>query len=211
MLLALLFAAAVSTGPSIAITDGAGKAIPVEAEDTGGIADRPLVKTRERLDAKYKKDFLFLDKVSAPLGTSLTGKWTVSGGPMRLTVYELAKAKDADHRTLRVMATKFLKDGETAEFSTKVEPLEEQVFLVTAEKTKDEKQLDKHLEYMATQDDELVVKGFGTSWDLSQLKFKMSGKAAGKSDDFAKDADWLVGNLVDPQWVMSIRVVQPGS
>jgi len=32
------------------------------------------------------------------------------------------------------------------------------------------------------------------------------GAAGGKDVEFAKDAVWLVGNLIDPQWVVSIRI-----
>ena len=47
-----------------------------------------------------------------------------------------------------------------------------------------------------------------TNWNLSALKFRMLEKdAAGAKDvEFAKDADWLVSNLLDPQWVVSIRI-----
>jgi len=62
---------------------------------------------------------------------------------------------------------------------------------------------------MAPQDNQLLVRGFGASLDLSELRFKPSGSADGKSDDFTKDADRLVDNLIDPQWVVPIRIVQP--
>ena len=212
MIAALAFlATAAASAPPITITGEGGKAVPIEAEDTGGIKDRPLVKSKKRLDAKYGHEFLFLDKVETTVGATLTAKCAIAAGPLRLTIYEIAKDGDAD-RTLRVVGTKWYADGATAEFTTTVAKHAEDVFLVTAEKEPDEKTLDAHLRYMQTQGDELTVKGFGTNWDLSKLEFKMAEKKSDKSDGtFSHDADWLVGNLDDPQWVTSIRVILPGS
>ena len=210
LLFAVISTPAFAAPPALTIATKDGKDVPVVEEDMSGIQDRPLVKTRERLNAQYKRDFLFLDKVETKPGETLIGKYTVKGDPLRLTVYEISKEKSADHRTLKVLATKWLKDGETAEFTTEIRKLEEDVFLVTAEKTKSADELDPHLKYMASQDGELLVKGFGTNWNLSQLKFKLSEKkkgAAPKDGDFAKDADWMVANLIDPLWVISIRVI----
>lgn len=194
--------------PAITLTGADGKTVALETEDTGGIKDRPLVKSKKRLDKQYGHEFLFLDKVEATPGETLTATCEIAGGPLRLTIYEIAK-DDGAERTLRVIGTKWYPDGALAQFTTTVAKHAEDVFLVTAEKTTDPAQLDKHLQYMETQGDELLVKGFGTNWDLSKLEFKLAEK---KSDGtFSKDADWLVGNLDDPQWVASIRVVAPGS
>src|SRR6476646_4766399 len=153
LLTVALFAAA----PAITITTADGKAVPIEAEDTGGIKDRPLVKSKKRLDAKHGHEFLFLDKIEAAPGAALTAHCPIGGGPLRLTVYEIAK-DDGAERTLRVIATKWFADGATAELATTVAKHAEDVFLVTAEKEADASTLDKHLQYMQTQGDQLLVK-----------------------------------------------------
>jgi len=64
------------------------------------------------------------------------------------------------------------------------------------------------LRYMNTQGDAILVNGYGTNWNLTALKIWMlEQNAAGVRDvEFAKDADWLVSNLLDPQWIVSVRV-----
>ena len=54
----------------------------------------------------------------------------------------------------------------------------------------------------------ILLHGYSSDWSLSALRFRMveKGAAGGKDVEFAKDADWLVGNLIDPQWVVSIRI-----
>ena len=185
-----------------------GKDAPILAEDTTRLEDRPLVKTKERLDKKHGRPFLFLEKVMAKPGTKLSGSYHVEGSPMRVTLYEIAKERDADHRMLRVLGTKWCRDGETASFDGEARDVEEQVFLITAENAKTADELDQHLKYMASQGDQLAVKGFGTNWNLSELKFKLSGKSADKKDeDFSHDADWMADHLLDPAWIISLRVV----
>ncbi len=207
-LAAFLPSAALAAVPDLKIVTKDGKAVPIVEEDTGSIQDRPLVKTRERLNAQFKKDFLFLEKIDTAPGQTLIGRYAVAGGPLRLTIYEITKEKGGDHRMLRVIATKWCKDGDVAEFTTDVKKRDEDVFFVVAEKTTSAEQLNPHQKYMASQGDALLVKGFGTNWNLSQLKFKLSEKKAdGKDVDFAKDADWLASNLIDPQWVVSIRII----
>lgn len=199
--------AAQSGLPAIHLTAD-GKDAPILDEDTGRLEDRPLVKTKERLDAKHGHPFLFLEKVLAKPGTKLSGRYEVEGAPMRVTLYEIAKEKNADHRMLRVLGTRWCRPGETAAFEGEARDVEEQVFLITAERTKSAEELDSHLQYMNSQGDQLLVKGFGTNWKLTELKFKLSGKTPDrKEDDFSHDADWMAGRLIDPAWIVSLRVV----
>ena len=53
-----------------------------------------------------------------------------------------------------------------------------------------------------------LVNGYNTNWNLTALKIWMlEQNAAGVRDvECAKDADWLVSNLLDPQWIVSVRV-----
>jgi len=69
-------------------------------------------------------------------------------------------------------------------------------------------QLNAHLRFMTTQGDAILLQGYSSDWSLSALRFRMveKGAAGGKDVEFAKEADWLVGNLIDPQWVVSIRI-----
>jgi len=114
-----------------------------------------------------------------------------------------------DFLSLRMVSTWFrAKPGETNEFRTKVEDLEEEVFLVTAENVDSADQLNRHLSYMNTQEKAITLKGYGTNWSLSALKLDLVGKdAAQKDESFTKDALWLVDQLIKPEWVVSVRIV----
>lgn len=193
--------------PAITVRTGDGASVPLELEETSGLANRPLVTTQERLREKFKRDFFFLRKINVPEGTSLIGRYPVTDGPMRLTIYEITKKKGAE-RQLKVVASGFYKSGEVAEFKTEAHKFEERVYLVTAEATGSAEELNPHLRYMNTQGNEILLKGYSTNFSLSSLRFKLAEKPkrGGGETEFAKDADWLVDNLIRPRWVVSIRV-----
>jgi hypothetical protein len=89
-----------------------------------------------------------------------------------------------------------------------VRKFKEHLYLVTAEAVRGDDPLNAHLRYMNTQGDAILLQGFSTNWNLSTLTFQMQEQdaAPGRGVEFAKDADWLVGKLLDPQWVVSIRI-----
>jgi hypothetical protein len=209
-----LLAALLAAPPAITLANGSGTAVPLVVEDTSGITDRPLVKTAERMKTKIGHDFLFLDKIDVKDGTALVGRYTVTvdDGPLRLTVYEITKQKNGD-RMLRVLASGYYKSGDVAEFKATAIAAEEDVYLVSAEATASATDLNPHLRYMNAQGNEIVVKGFSTNWNLSQLKLKLAAKEtpASKANpandaEFTKDADWLVDNMIAPRWVVSVRI-----
>lgn len=198
---------AVSAPPEITITAADGRVIPLEPEDTSGITARPLVKTRDRLNERFKRQFIFLYKINVPEGLSVIGRYKVQNGPLRLTVYEITKNPNSE-RHLRVLVSTFRKKAEVAEFKTTVKKFQEHVFFVTAEAVQSETQLNPHLRYMNAQNNEILLKGFSTNWSLITLKFRLAEKGSAEEQEveFTKDADWLVNNLINPQWVVSTRL-----
>jgi len=129
----------------------------------------------------------------------------VRKGPCRITIYQISKAKDQP-RKLRVVASGFYQTGALAEFTTTAEALEENVYFITAESVTSKEQLNSHLKYMNAEKNEILLKGYSTNWNLSALKFKLAGgKECAQNSEFVKDADWLVRQLLKPQWVSSIR------
>jgi hypothetical protein len=191
----------------LTITSQDGAAVPLQAEDLAGIKARPLAKIKERFDGKQKKDFVQLYVVTVKAGDVLRGAYTLKDGPYRLTAYHITKEAKGP-RTLRVVSTRFHEEGATATFEAKVEKREEDLFLITAEKVASADELNSHLKYMASQNNEVLLRGYSPNWTLTALKFKMSGKEGLKqgADDFEKDADWLIEALVKPEWILAIRV-----
>lgn len=198
---------AVSAPPEIMITAADGKIIPLEPEDISGIASRPLVKTRDRLNEKFRRQFTSLYKINVPDGLSVIGRYRVQNGPLRLTVYEITKKPNSE-RQLRVLVSRFRQTGEVAQFETTIKKFQEHVYFVTAEAVQSETQLNPHLRYMNTQNNEILLKGFSTDWSFRTLKFRLAEKGSAEEQEveFTKDADWLVNNLINPQWVVSIRL-----
>jgi hypothetical protein len=207
---ALALAPPVATGaepPEILLLTADGKSIRLEEENMTSLSSRPLIKTRARLNEKYKKEFLFLYRVKIPDGASIIGRTKVGKGPVRLTVYEITKKQDSVRR-LRVVRSKVRQTGEIAEFRTVVQKFDEHLYLITAEAVHSEAQLNPHLRYMNSQNNEIILKGFSTDWNFSSLRFHLSGKdeTEKKEAEFTKDADLLVNHLINPQWVVSIRL-----
>lgn len=197
---------AAATRPELAVIDAAGQRIPLIDEELTGLESRPLLSTKKELTQQFGPGFISFQKVKAKAGDKLTGTYQVPTGSWRLTVYHISKEKNGP-RYLRVVATGYHAVPEPAKFSTTIERLEENVFLVTAEAVKSADDLNSHLRYMNAQNNEIVLKGYGTNWNLSALKFKLSGKEEkATSGEFVKEADWLVQRLTKPQWVMSVRV-----
>lgn len=193
--------------PDLRIVSPDGVRIALEAEDLRGLSARPLVATRDRLHERFRKEFIWFYRARIADGTPVVGRWTADRGPLRLTMYEITKNDDTP-RWLRVVGTRVYRTGETAEFRTDLRKFKEHVYLVTAEAVAADDQLNAHLRYMSSQGDAILVQGFSTNWNLSALRFRMvESRAAGAKDgEFARDADWLVSNLIDPQWVVSIRI-----
>jgi len=205
---ALVLPAGTHAGPpDLRIVTRAGARIALEPEELQGPSARPLLATRDRLNERFKREFLWFFKVRIPDGTAVVGRWTADGGPLRVTMYEITKNEGAP-RWLRVVGTRVYQKGEIAEFQTVLKKSSEHVYIVTAEAVTAADQLNRHLRYMNTQGDAILVNGYSTNWNLTALKIWMlEQNAAGVRDvEFAKDADWLVSNLLDPQWIVSVRV-----
>ncbi|TAL09811.1 MAG: hypothetical protein EPO02_09230 [Nitrospirae bacterium] len=199
---------AADSSVTVKMTTSEGLLVPLLPEDLSGMSSRPLVKTRDVLDKKFAKGFFYLNRVKAKVGTELVGEYEVVTVPCRLTVYEISK-RPGSSRELRVVATGYHAKPEKAVFRKTVEKLEENVFFVTAEKIASADDLNSHLRYMQEQGNAIVLKGYGTNWNLSALKLEMAGKDAKqkeKDDVFEKDALWLVDQLKNPLWLMSIRL-----
>jgi len=192
----------------VSIRDGA--LVPLQPEKVHGLKARPLAKLKQRLDQRFGPDFLTLLRLPVEDGTELVGRCAVTTAPIRLTVYEISRKKHDHDRTLRVAATAFYpRPGATAEFRTKVQGHQEELFLITAERVDSADELNSHLAYMRRQDNSITVKGFSTNWNLSVLKVHLSGRGkAHQQVSFTKDAEWLVDHLIRPVWVASIRFDQ---
>jgi hypothetical protein len=61
---------------------------------------------------------------------------------------------------------------------------------------------------MNTQGDQILGQGCSTNWNLSVLKFRLLERAMGdaREGESARDADWLVRDLLDLRWIVSIRI-----
>lgn len=193
---------------TVKVTTSEGQAVPLLPEDLTGLSSRPLIKVREALDKKIHNGFFSLYRVPAKAGTELVGEYNVTTVPCRLTVYQISKRNGAG-RELRVVATGYHVKPEKAVFRQRVEKLEENVFFITAEKVAAATELNSHLRYMESQGNAILLKGYGTNFDLSMLKLKMAGKNTGNDHgaiEFEKDAHWLVAQLINPLWLMSVRI-----
>ena len=193
--------------PDLRIVTREGAPISLETEDLRGPSARPLVATRDRLHERFRKAFIWFYKAQIADGTAVVERWAAARGPLRLTIYEITKNHDTP-RWLRVIGTQVYRQGETAEFRSDLKKFAEHVYLVTAEAVTAHDQLNAHLRFMTTQGDAILLQGYSTDWRLSTLRLRMveKGTAGEKDVEFAKDADWLVGNLIDPHWVVSIRI-----
>lgn len=199
------FAAAGSID-GITIQTADGKIIPLQKEDLSGLKNKPLRNTKEKWDHKFNKDFLSFLKIDMEADQEVAGTCKVNEGPLRLTVYQITKGKNTP-RFIRILSTKFYEGNNVAEYRTKIQDMEENVFLITAEKADSADELNSHLKYMSTRKGDVELEGYSTNWDLSKLKLKFAGKGeALNNDSFVKDADWLIEQLIDPQWIISISV-----
>lgn len=193
--------------PGIHITRAGGRVVPQLPEDTNGIFGRPVNKTRDRVHDRYDRELLYLYQIEVDDGEHLKGTYQVGDAPLRITLYEIRKSP-AQERTLRVIGSQYYEAGALAEWETTIEKREEHVFIVTAEKTKGPEELNQHLTYMNQQDNnEILLKGFSSNWNLTKLKFKMAENGPNGEVPFAKDGEWLIDKLIDPAWVCSIRVM----
>jgi hypothetical protein len=198
---------AAAGAPDFRVVTAAGAQLALEPEELQGPSMRPLRATRDRLHQQFRKEFVWFYRARIADGTAVVGRWTVDHGPLRVTMYEITK-NEAAPRWLRVVGTRVYRAGQLAEFQTVFKKSLEHVYLVTAERVSAADELNPHLRYMNTQGDQILVQGFSTNWNLSALKFRLleRNEANAREGEFARDADWLVSNLLDPQWIVSIRI-----
>ena len=197
-----------SSVAAVKLTTSAGVPARLLTEDLSSLTSRPLAKTQEVLDKKFGKGFFTLYRIKSKVGTELIGEHDVVSVPCRLTVYEISK-RPGGSRELRIVATGFHDKPEKAVFRKTVERLEELMFFVTAEKVASADDLNAHLRYMQEQGNAILLKGFSSNWNLSALKLQMAGKDAKqkeKEDVFERDALWLVDQLKNPLWLVSMRI-----
>jgi hypothetical protein len=51
------------------------------------------------------------------------------------------------------------------------------------------------------------VQAYRTSWSLIvKSRLLEKGERGAREGEFARDADWLVSNRLDPHWIVSIRI-----
>lgn len=183
------------------------QAIKLFNDDPVGITTRPLRKTKERWDQGYYKDFLQFRKIDINLiGKEIKGQFEVSGDQTRLTIYQISRPLGAEDMSLRVISTGFYHENEMAMFETRIEEMRNNVFIITGERVNSASELNSHLKYMNQQNNTIALSGYGTNWSLSKLKLTLTGDIEQTGgDSFVKDADWLVGQLINPHWVVFIR------
>jgi len=200
----LLFSAQFT--PNIEIKNAEGKIIPLEEEELRGIKNRPLAKTKERLDKKYYEGFFLLYKIRVKEGSKLIGTYTLVRGPLRITIFQILKETQLE-RKIWILTTGFYQVGETLEFTTEIKKLEENSFFITAEAVESEDQLNPALVYMNKIENEVILKGYSSNLSLSTIKFKISGKdEMRKPVEITKDFDYLVSQLINPIRIISISI-----
>lgn len=192
---------------SLKLLGSDGRAVELHSDDPVGLMTRPLREFKQRLDQLHYPDFLQFRKISVKYGSDIRGSLQISQGPLRITVYNLFRELPDGEFSIRVVSTGYFLPNELAELQTIVHDYKNNVFIMTAEKVRDAHDLNSHLAYMASQDNTILLKGYGTSWNLSKLKLKMRGKTTSAADEdaFVREADWLVSRLINPQWILFIR------
>lgn len=190
----------------ISLADG--KTVATGPEDLGGLTSKPLAELKAKLDKERGRGFVTFWLMTVKEGSEVAGKYEIKEKdlPCRLTVYQISK-EAGKPRMLRIVATGFHDKTGAAEFRATMPKIEENVFIITAEKVKSADELNSHLKYMNSQNNSVTLKGYSTNWKLTALKLQMAGKDVEQKDDiFTKEADWLVNQLINPLWVVSVRV-----
>lgn len=184
-----------------------GTSVTLLNDDPKGIITRPLRKTKERWDKKYYKDFLQFRKISPSfIGKDIRGQLKIENGPARITVYQISRLDDKNDMSLRVIITGFYQASEIALIDTSIYDMKNNVFIITSEKLETADELNTHLKYMNQQNNSITLNGYSSNWSLSKLRLKLSGTTESiNNETFVKDADWLVSQLINPQWVIFIR------
>jgi len=205
--LLLPFHAAAAPMPQFEVKNIKGEAISLEKEVLRGIKARPLIKIQENWNQKYYPGFISFYKILVTENEEIMGSYKLEEGPARITVYQVSKKDQNAQRFLRVLSTGYFQTGEIAVLHSKIQSQKENVFFITIEKTTSQENLNSHLKYMNTQDNEIILKGYGSNWNLSKLKFKLQGvDPKQRKDNFKKDVGWLINQLINPQRIISIRV-----
>jgi hypothetical protein len=203
-----LFSATANTNPvdNIQVKTPQNVPIKLERDDPVGITTRPLRKMKERWDNQYHDNFLQYRKISVEYGQPVSGSIRLAADSIRLTIYQISRKFSDDDFSLRVLLTGVYDRNEIATVDTTIDKLKNNFYIITAEQINNHKQLNSHLTYMKKQDNSIELKGYSTNWSLSKLRLKLSGVSdTANADTFTKDADWLVGQLINPQWVIFVR------
>lgn len=171
-----------------------------------GIKMRPLKKVIKRLNDANHPNFFSIFEVSHPNTDTLTVQFKNIQTNQRLSVYRICHNQDNEN-ILTLHSTRFITDQKKISFNNLTGASAPYLLLFTLEKTNNLNQLNSHIQYLRQQNNQIELNGYGTNWSMSELKLKMTGKNEDQSNDkFVKDSEWLVEQLIAPEWIIAIMV-----
>lgn len=183
------------------------KTLELKSAKLEGIMFTPLRSLKEEWDKKHFSNFLSVFEVEVPNNTKITAQYEIpklmkNAQGLRISIFRVT-SEDGKVRTMDLLHSKFYQTGQKIEFPVTSKKRTECFYIVTAEATQNERETNKHIQYMSFlqgKNKTLVIEDIGTNFTLSDIKFSMKTTDEGfkllASDGYAR--------LHNPYWIMIV-------
>ncbi len=187
-----------------------GKPATLTVQDLSGFGTRPLRLLVQRNNRAHKEEIFQVYALGAREGEDLRIVLATPTPGMRVTLYKILHEADGARYLSMPSSVYFDKPGEIP-YQEKIGPFREAFFIVAFEKTNSPDEKDINVRYFEERVRKLVIGAYKTNFLFSSLKLKMKDFADPDAQAFfERDAQLLVGRLIDPRRIFLIRLWKAG-
>ncbi|MDD5225823.1 MAG: hypothetical protein PHV97_01390 [Candidatus Omnitrophica bacterium] len=183
-----------------------GKPVILTVQDLSGFGTRPLRLLVQRNNRAHGHELIQVYALGAREGEDLRIEMATPVPGMRVTVYKILHEPDGARYLSMPASVYFDKPGETF-YEEKTGFFREAFFIIAFEKTDSPNEKDINVRYFEERVRKLSIASYKTNFLFSSLKLKMKDFADPEARDFfERDAQLLVGRLINPRRVFLIRL-----
>jgi hypothetical protein len=183
-----------------------GKPADLTIQDLSGFGTRPLRLLVQRNNRAHGDELMQVYALGAREGENLRIEMATPLPGMRVTVYKILHEPDGARYLSMPASVYFDKPGETS-YEEKAGFFREAFFIIAFEKTDSPNEKDINIRYFEERVRKLSIASYKTNFLFSSLRLRMKDFADPEARDFfERDAQLLVGRLINPQRVFLIRL-----
>lgn len=183
-----------------------GEPVALTVQDLSGLGTRPLRLLVQRNNRAHGDELFQVYALGIREGDDLRVDLAASLPGVRVTLYKILHEPDGS-RYLSMPLSVFFDEARETTFREKVGPFREEFLIAVFEKTDSPNEKNINVRYFEERVRKLSIAAYKTNFMFSSLKLKMKDLAEnGAGQFFERDAQLLVGRLIDPRRIFLVRL-----